>query len=119
MMAPRKIGRWLTAVTMLQGTLLFLIVVCLMFRLNSVATEIRDSLLRSNVAVEQVDKVNEEFSSILSVLMWVLLGGLFLTGVTFSLLRSAINRNWPKPMTNEGGGSNTAVEHVTTSKADM
>ncbi len=114
--APTKIRRWLTAVTLFHGTLLLVIMIGLMVKVNAVATDIRDSLLSANVAVEQVDKVNEEFSSFLSGLVWVLLAGLFLTNVSFSLLRRVISQNWPNPTSDQRRDSEVNAEPSITSK---
>jgi hypothetical protein len=111
-----KIQRWLTAVTILHGTLLFLLVIGLMVRVSTVATKVRDSLLRSNIAVEQVDRMNEAFSSIQSDLLWVLLISLVLTAVSFSLLRSIISKNWHQTTSNQQASSELPSERSTTLK---
>jgi hypothetical protein len=116
MVAPTGIRQWLTAVAVLQGTVVFLIFIGFLVKIQATATDLRDSLLKSNVAVNIVDHVNEEFSSILSVLVWCLFVGLVITGVSFSLLRNVISRDWPKPTSIQGDCSESPAEPSTLSK---
>jgi uncharacterized membrane protein YjgN (DUF898 family) len=93
----KKILRWLTIAAMLQATLIFLVEIVLTTRLSTIASNLRDSLYKSNVAGGQVDQINHAFYSISNDLMWIFLAGMVLTSVGFGLLRSVIKKGWPKP----------------------
>ena len=97
MTEPKKILRWLTVAAMLQTTLIFLVEVVLTARLSAVASSVRDSLYSSDVAVEQVDKVNKAFSSISNDLLWIFLAAMVLTSIGYGLIGSTIKKRWPRP----------------------
>lgn len=93
----RKVLRWVGAVAMLQATVIFLVTILFERRLSSVATNLRNSLYENNVAVEQVDKVNQAFSSISNDLGWLFLGGMIFVSSSYALLAAIIKKSWPKP----------------------
>ena|SRR6266850_6393303 len=94
MTGSRKILRWLTATAVLQVTLIFVVSSVLASRLRAVQTGIRDLLLGVNVAVEQVDKVNQVFKPILNEVLWLFWAGILLTSVGFALLRRVVIEQW-------------------------
>jgi len=98
MSGPKKILRALTVAALLQVTLIFLVKGVLTTRLSAIANNLGDySVYRSDVAVEQMDKVNQAFSSVSNELVWIFLAGMVLTSVGYGLLRSIIMKAWPAP----------------------
>jgi hypothetical protein len=74
-------------------------------RLSAVRNSLTDDLYKSQVASEQVDKVNAAFYSISSLSLWLFIIGIALTGVGYGLLRSIVIKTWTKPgqLDHEGG----------------
>lgn|SRR5712692_2453337 len=104
MAEARNISRWLTVAAVLQLALIFLSYNVLTRRLSAVASSLRDSLYEGHVAVEQVDKVNQAFSSISNDVYWGFLAGMVFTCVGSAVLRGIIKKSWskPNPPTREG-----------------
>jgi hypothetical protein len=82
---------------MLQSTLIFLVYLVLTERLSAVRSSLTDAMYRNHVAIEQVDKVTQVFSSTSSLALWIFIAGIAATGVGYGLLRSMIMKRWPKP----------------------
>jgi hypothetical protein len=93
MAEPRSVFRWLTVTGGLQVTLLFLVDIVFTRRLRAVGVSLRDSLNAGGVTFEQVDKLNQAFSSILNDVYWIFLGGMIFTCVGSALLRSIIKKS--------------------------
>jgi hypothetical protein len=96
MREPRTILRWLGALAMLQSTLIFLVHLVLTERLSTVSSGLTDALYKSQAASDQVDNVNQAFSSISSLALWVFVVGIAATSVGYGLLRRIIIKRWPK-----------------------
>ncbi len=92
MAEARNISRWLTVAAVLQLALIFLSYNVLTRRLSAVASSLRDSLYEGHVAVEQVDKVNQAFSSISNDVYWGFLAGMVFTCVGSAVLRGIIKK---------------------------
>jgi hypothetical protein len=82
---------------MLQSTLIFLVHLVLTERTSAVRSTITDTLYGAHIATEQVDKVNQAFSSISSLTLWFFLGGIALTCVGYGLLRTLIVKSLIRP----------------------
>ncbi len=89
--------RWLGRAAILQSTLIFLVHLVLTERLSRFRSDLTDALYRSHATTEQLDKVNQVFSSISSLTLWIFIAGIASTVVGYGLLRSIITKTWPVP----------------------
>lgn len=92
----KTILRWLGRAAILQSTLIFLVYLILTERLSIVRNSLTDALYKSHVATEQLDKINETFSSISSLTLWIFVAGIASTSLGYGLLRSIINKEMAK-----------------------
>lgn len=92
----RKISRWLTMTALIQLILIFMANVIFTWRLRATGSGLRDSLRAAGVGVEQVDQVNQAFTSISNDIHWLFLGGVVLTSVGFGWLRRIVNTAFQK-----------------------
>lgn len=91
----RKVLRWLTRAAMLQSTVIFVLFVLLTGRLSTVHSRVTDALYANHAATQQIDTVNQFFFSLSSLMVWLFITGLALTGVGYGLLRRIITETWP------------------------
>lgn len=97
MTEPKIVIRWLGLAAMLQSTLIFLVYLFLTESLTSLRSNLTDVLYRNHVATQLVDLVNQQFSSLLSLTLWILIAGIALTCVGYGLLRSVIMKSGSVP----------------------
>ena len=96
MSEPRTVLRWLAVAAMLQSAVIFLVHVMLTESLSTVRGELTDALYKGQVPVQEVDRVNQAFWSISSLIFWVVLTGIAATCVGYGLIRSLIIKSWLK-----------------------
>ena len=105
MTEAKRILHSIRLAAVLQMTIIFLAWVILTRKIFAISSSLRDSLYGSGVAAEEVDKVNQAFSSITDNLVWIFLVGIVLTGLGSGLLVGVIKKHWAKPSPPDHEGS--------------
>lgn len=96
MTTPKGLVRSLRLAAMIQMTLIFVAWLIFTNRIFTLASGLREALHRSGVPTEDVDRINQVFSSITYDLVWMLLAGVVATCLGFGLL-IRLAKKWYRP----------------------